>query len=124
MRILILGASGMIGHTLFNYFSSKYETFGTLRVSKKNYAFENNDNIIDYVDVRNFDTVKNNLANLKPSIVLNCTGIVKQISESTSIEDQILLNSITPHLLAQLSISMEFRFISFISYRWLCEHHY
>lgn len=115
MRILILGVSGMIGHALFNYFSPKYETFGTLRSSKKKYVFENSSNLIEWLDVREFDNVRNTIANLRPSVVINCTGIVKQISDSTPLVDQIFLNSSLPHLLANLSISMEFRSITLSS---------
>ena len=45
-RILILGINGMIGHTLFNYFSKQntFETIGVLRRFKNN--FENGNKII------------------------------------------------------------------------------
>jgi dTDP-4-dehydrorhamnose reductase len=112
LKILILGASGMIGHTLFNYFSCRHETFGTLRAGKENYNFEQFDKLIDHIDAREFDNVKNIIANLKPDVIINCIGVVKQISESTPTADQIYLNSLTPHLLAELSISMGFRSIN------------
>lgn len=112
LKILILGASGMIGHALFKYFLPRYETIGTLRGSPKDYNYENFDNLIDHVDIRNFDNVKSIIANTKPNVVINCIGIVKQISESIKISDQIYLNSLIPHLLAELSISMGFRSIN------------
>ena len=115
LKILILGASGMIGHTLFNYFSPRYQTFGTLRAGKEIYNFEKIDNLINYIDIRDFDNVTNIIAEVNPSVVINCVGIVKQISESTTIADQICLNSLTPHLLAELSISMGFRSITLSS---------
>ena len=112
LKILILGASGMIGHALFKYFLPRYETIGTLRGGPKDYNYENFDNLIDHVDIRNFDNVKSIIANTKPNVVINCIGIVKQISESIKISDQIYLNSLIPHLLAELSISMGFRSIN------------
>ena len=55
MKIIILGASGMIGSTLFSYLRESHEVMGTLRLNKESYdKFEklNLDNIIYDLDVR------------------------------------------------------------------------
>jgi dTDP-4-dehydrorhamnose reductase len=115
MRILILGVNGMIGHRLFSYFAERYETYGTLRDASATITAVNRERVINGIDVRDFERLSNAIANIKPNIVLNCTGIVKQISEKHAVSEQILLNAVIPHRLAELSQSMNFKSVTFSS---------
>ena len=115
MRILILGVSGMIGHSLFAYFSSRHETYGTVRANKCDYKFDKIDRLIEGIDVKEFNKLKRLITKIKPDVVINCTGIIKQLSDSQTTADQIELNSLTPHRLAELSIPMGFKSVSFSS---------
>ena len=115
MKILMLGVSGMIGHRLFAYFSTRHETYGTIRGSKGECKLDQVDRLIEGVDVRKFNHLKSLIAEIEPEVVINCTGIVKQLSDSQSIADQIQLNALTPHLLAEFSVLMGFKSVSFSS---------
>ena len=115
MRILLLGANGMIGHQLFSYFSGRHETYGTLRGADSLLAEVNKGRVITGVDVRDFEGLSNIIAAVMPNILLNCTGIVKQIGGKHSVSEQILLNAMLPHRLAELSESMNFKSVTFSS---------
>ena len=78
MKILILGANGMLGSRISKTFSdSKYKIFATLRKKKvfkkiKNIKFQYN------IDVTKKTKIKNLLLKIKPDVVINCTGLLSK----------------------------------------------
>ena len=83
MKILILGANGMLGNRVCRTFSnSKYKVFGTLKKNQqlkiKNITFKYN------IDVKKKTKIKNLLLRLKPNVVINCTGFIKQKDKNNS----------------------------------------
>lgn len=115
MRVLVLGASGMLGNAIFRYFSESndFNTIGTLRsyVTKK-YFPENLQNcLLTGVDVGNMDGLTQILFETKPDVVINCVGLVKQMS---TVDDPLIaipINSLLPHRLARISALAGARFI-------------
>jgi dTDP-4-dehydrorhamnose reductase len=104
MRILILGVSGLIGHTILKGFNGKPEVFGSLHKSKKKYGDLNlftGKNIIENVDVKNFEILKGILFTINPDVILNCVGITKRKIDKTNPLEVIQVNSIFPHQLAE-----------------------
>lgn len=106
MKVLILGISGMLGNAIFRHFSDKglYETWGTLRNKSSMRFFDESlhHNIICDVDVLNMDKLISVLDRVRPNYVINCTGLVKQLS---TINDPLItlpLNALFPHQLARL----------------------
>src|SRR5450756_203889 len=63
------------------------------------------------VDASQFATVETCLARVKPAAVINCIGIVKQRDEAKMAVPTIRVNSLFPHLLADLCASMNARLI-------------
>jgi dTDP-4-dehydrorhamnose reductase len=106
MRILILGISGMLGNAMFRYFSkdSDLSIFGTSRAdSVRNYFGENlRSNIVNHVDVESFDSLIKLFGFVKPNVVINCIGLIKQGSAVIDPLQVIPINSILPHRLAGL----------------------
>ncbi len=106
MKILILGISGMLGHKAFEILSlsHKYEVFGTLRsendIRKYFSKSKNCRNIFSEVDARNINSVFDIIDSLRPDLVLNCIGIIKQLKESHNELLSIEINSLFPHKLA------------------------
>ncbi len=88
-RILILGATGMLGHVLLRYFCSKnqYEVYGTARDPAGLSRIFPPEFIPrfkkDPVDADNFDSVIRALASIQPDIVINCVGLIKQLPISS-----------------------------------------
>ncbi|VEN74467.1 dTDP-4-dehydrorhamnose reductase [Candidatus Desulfarcum epimagneticum] len=103
MRVLILGGSGMLGHELWRYLSSRHtHIYATLRKKKDEYHTDlfAVSNVIDSIDAVDFNSIKNILDRIQPEFVLNCVGITKRKEHDSSMIEIIKLNSLLPHELA------------------------
>lgn len=97
MKVLIFGASGMLGHTLYYELSQKYEVLGTCRSNKWH------KDLVDGVDCLDFEQVENLVANFKPDFILNAVGIIKQLKEANNKLLSIQINSLWPHELCRIA---------------------
>lgn len=105
MKILIVGGAGMLGHTLWEVWADRFDTYVTLRSSFDAYARFNlfdRSHTIDGVDVQNFDAMVRALEAVRPDVVVNCVGIVKQHWAASDPLSSITVNSLFPHRLAHL----------------------
>jgi len=105
MRVLILGGSGMLGHKLWQAFRNRFDTWVTVRSSYQEYTrcgLFDSQCLLGGVDVFNFDTVTRALATVQPDVVINCIGIVKQVSAAKDPVVSLTVNSLFPHRLATL----------------------
>ena len=115
-RILILGVTGMLGHTLFKEMikNEKFEVFGTTRSKSglENYfAKDELSKIRDGVDADNFETVIRAIAGTQPTIIINCIGIIKQLPISQDPLTAITVNSQLPHRLSLVARTANARLI-------------
>ena len=116
-EILIIGANGMLGHTLFKYFNyrTNKNTYGLLRNKKRilsNYKYLDSNKIFEK-DLMNFNNLESILKNFSPEIIINCIGIVKQNPSSNDLLNSIKVNSLFPHLLYKYSREIKARLIHF-----------
>jgi dTDP-4-dehydrorhamnose reductase len=108
IRILILGGTGMLGHVLFRYLfeNTEHDVFATTRnlfEIKKYFSPELVSRFIqDNVDVDDFDSVIRVLTTVRPDIVVNCIGIIKQSPIATDPLATITVNAQLPHRIAKL----------------------
>lgn len=106
MNILVLGVTGMLGSTLFRYCynNDTFNTFGTLRepAGLRHFNKEMHHNLITNIDVLNDDTLISALVTAKPDVVINCTGLIKQLPHAKNPLFALPINSILPHRLANL----------------------
>ena len=115
-RILLLGGTGMLGHTLFYYFSKKinYDVTAT-EINNKNinkyFSPDISHRIITGVDVGNIRNINGIVEKIKPDIVVNCIGIIKQLKESRNPRIAIKINSLFPHELYEICLSNKSRLI-------------
>jgi len=105
MKILIIGGSGMLGHQLWKHFHPKMETWVTLRRPVQGYArfglFEETRSITG-LDVTSDGSLVSALRRVKPDVVVNCVGVIKQLKEATDPIASLAINSLLPHRLAAL----------------------
>ena len=116
MKILIFGASGMLGNNLFNIFSEKtnFETYGVVRNKKKiNNMSKYSKNLKEISDVRNYEEISRVIEKISPEILINCVGIIKQREEIEDKTQTIQINSLLPHLLLNISKNVGAKFIHF-----------
>lgn len=103
MKVLILGGAGMLGHQLLRELQPRHDTRVTLRQSLAAYAscgLFNTGNSYSDVDVCAPGRVEQVLTDLRPDVVVNAVGIVKQRPEAQDSILSIEVNSLLPHRLA------------------------
>jgi len=118
MNIVILGASGLIGHKLFEklpeQFDNVYAVMHRTREELQQFElFRDNPNIIYNVDVLEFEKLKGILTALKADVILNCVGITKRKEEINIPSLAIETNSLYPHKLADWAKENNARVIHF-----------
>ena len=105
-KILIIGSSGMLGNALLRYFteSDGYYATGTTRTYESAQLLPTHlqNNVIPEIDVENVDQLHEVFVKVQPDLVVNCVGIVKQLTSSMNPLVALPLNSLFPHRLAQL----------------------
>ena len=106
MKILVLGVTGMLGNAMFRVLSesSIHEVYGTSRraLDSQHFADYSAKKIITGVEVQNPDSLERVFATVKPEVVINCIGLVKQIADIEDPLCAIPINSLLPHRLAAL----------------------
>lgn len=114
-RVMVLGASGMLGHKLLSVLSDCFEVVGTVRDSAaiEATALFAKHQWIHGVDASRFETVEKALLEWKPDVVLNAIGAVKQIDDGKSPVACIRLNALFPHQVAVVCGKIDARFITF-----------
>lgn len=115
-RVLILGATGMLGHALMRELdgSEGQEVFGSARridLISENVPSHLMDHIFSGIDARDFRTIAELLDRLQPEIVVNCIGVIKQDPAITDAVNTISLNALLPHLLARACVESGARLI-------------
>ncbi len=115
MKILVLGANGLIGRTVLRVLSSdnSLEVFGTLR-GFHHLQLEENINkkkIISGVDILDKSKILDVFSIIKPDVVINCVGLTKHKRDGNNPINAIKINTLHPHFLAQVSKIFECRFI-------------
>lgn len=116
MKILLLGATGMLGHKLALKLSKSHQIIATVRKDVPSF-FDRfiNDNLqiragIDAFDLR---SVEKAIDDVKPDCVINCIGIVKQLKDAKNPVVSITINALFPHQLAELCAARNIRVIHF-----------
>ena len=106
MRVLVLGASGMIGSAMISVLSdrSDYEVWGTVRSERVKRFFSttiSNSLEVD-VDLENNDVLLRVLKQTLPDVIVNCVGLTKHKPEADDPLITIPINTLMPHRLAKL----------------------
>ncbi len=113
-RIVILGGDGMLGHQLLQHFDQRYEVWATLRNNFNTYqAYKifNRENSLYEIDADNYDQLEKVFKKIRPEVVINCIGIVKQRKEAIDAIESIKINALLPHQLCLLCKEYAARFI-------------
>jgi len=119
MRIVVLGANGMLGHKMFHTLRAQFpETVGTLRGAPrgitrsfvKQYPTDAFCIGLDAMETKDF---RNFLSKLRPDYIVNCIGIIKQLPVAKEAIPSIMINSLLPHQLAEWASAWGGRLIHF-----------
>lgn len=106
MKIMVLGASGMLGNAMVRVLSENNdcEVFGTTRSGGASRFFPSEIavRLVAGVDVENYDALVKAFAQVRPDIVINCIGLIKQLADANDPLLAIPINALLPHRLARL----------------------
>ena len=113
--ILILGVTGMLGNTLFKSLSQDpgLHVYGTVRQKTAKTLFSKAlaKQILTNVDVEDDHSLMASFQNVKPDVIINCIGLIKQISAANDTLQAIPINTLLPHRLAYLCKQINARLI-------------
>lgn len=106
MRVLILGVTGMLGNAVFRTFSAdtQHETWGTLRSvgGLRHFPEAHREQLFSGIDVLDQDALVAAIGKVKPDVVINCVGLIKQLADAKDPLTALPINAMLPHRLARL----------------------
>ena len=116
-KLIVLGATGLLGNTLLKYFSkqSNIKCYGIIRKSSDIDKLKSIKNVKLYkIDYKNKNNIIKVFNKIKPNLIINCIGVVKQLTHKNQLSEIIRINSFLPHYLTELAnVKSKTRFIQF-----------
>jgi len=113
MRLLVLGATGLLGHTVFESLSQSkdFDVFGTVRSEDQKSAFDISikPQLLGGIDVVDESILTNLFEEVRPEQVINCIGYTKHQPDDSMA--YVALNSVLPHRLLALCKQFNSRLI-------------
>lgn len=104
MTVLVLGGSGMLGHRLWQTLDGRFDTYATVRKPPDGLecmGAPGRGRMIAGVAAEDFGTVSKAVESVRPQVVVNCIGIVKQAEAARDPVASISVNSLFPQRLAR-----------------------
>lgn len=107
LKVLVLGVSGMLGHETFRVLSTHQdlEVFGSARSRQVLQFFPEVliPRVVIGTDVLDSDALAGLLQQVRPDVIVNCIGLVKQLGSAKDPLAALPLNALFPHRLARLA---------------------
>lgn len=116
MKVVVLGATGMLGHKILQVLSKYFDVTGTVRKELQYFSVPKpleNLKIIGTVNASDFKSVEQALKKTSPDVIINSVGIIKQLPEAHDPIVSISINSLFPHLLEQYCANKDIRLIHY-----------
>ncbi len=115
MKVLVLGASGMLGNAIFRMLATgpDLDVRATVRGMQPPAVFDADlqEMVVTGIDVMNSDDLIALFARECPDVVINCIGLVKQLTEANDPLKALPINALLPHRLAQLCAMQQARLV-------------
>ena len=106
----------MLGHKMWQILSQHFDTYVTMRQPASNYTkfkIFDLDKMRGGVDCVNFENIVKVIRELKPDVVVNCIGIIKQVVEDYDSIYTLTINSVFLRKLKNLCSLSKIRLIHF-----------
>jgi dTDP-4-dehydrorhamnose reductase len=116
MRVLVLGASGMLGHKVWQSVQRPpFDSRAAVRSSPRRdtLALFPEDRVLAGYDLTHTSAVAELLEQTRPEVVINCAGVVKQVDQASDPVAQVEVNALLPHRLAALCEEYQCRLLHF-----------
>lgn len=105
----------MLGHKLVQQWKDKFDVWATIRGDLQNYerfGLDGKKNTIENVDVEDIRLVEEVIRRIRPQVIVNAVGLIKQLPTAKNVIKTLTINSIFPHQLADLSQKYKARLIT------------
>jgi len=112
--VLVLGVSGMLGNVVLRFLcAAGHSVVGTVRSQHQLqlFAADLRPRIVAGFDIENADALVALFARIRPTVVVNCIGMVKQLAGAEDPMMAIPLNALLPHRLARLCAMVNARLV-------------
>ena len=114
-NILVLGASGMLGNAILRFFSNTkgYKVKGVVRSKSSIDLFPERIRqlVLSGLNIENEKNLVKIIKDTESGTVINCIGLVKQLSDCNDPSITLPINSIFPHKLAKICSTCDSRLI-------------
>ena len=114
MRILLLGGTGMLGHRLWIDLGKRHDVWTTVRGERNPFPDVPQfppDHLVRRVDGLASDDVIGALATVRPELVINCIGLIKQLEHAGDPLPALSMNAVLPHRVAAICRAVGARFV-------------
>jgi dTDP-4-dehydrorhamnose reductase len=104
----------MLGHQLYRVLSARVEVWASFRNDFTRYMdlnFFSQEHSLGNINANDISSIRNTLEDIKPDVVVNCIGIVKQRDEARHAIPSIRVNALFPHQLADLCQAHDIRLV-------------
>lgn len=113
--LLVLGATGMLGSAVFRALCTESDrrVVATARTSAalQYFSAEEQKHILTGIDVLDHDSLVDLISSVRPELIVNCVGLIKQFTASKDPLVALPLNALFPHRLARLAVLARARVI-------------
>ena len=117
MKVLVIGATGMLGYSLFSNLNehTHLSVFGTVRsvTDRESFFSHVHQQLILGIDANDISSLQHAIETVRPDVVINCVGLIKQNNISKHYIDAVRINSLLPHELADISNQINAKLIHF-----------
>jgi dTDP-4-dehydrorhamnose reductase len=105
-RVIVLGATGMLGNAVFRVLAEShgFNVTGTVRNGAAAFLLPPalRTHVVSGVNVENDERLAQLFTQIRPHIVINCVGLVKQLTVANDPLSAIPINALLPHRLSRL----------------------
>lgn len=106
VRVLVLGASGMLGIAMLRTFaqSDGYTVIGAVRsVAPRLKEIAGDARLVAGLDAESSDSLARVFAEAQPHVVINAVGLIKQLAGGNAVTSAVPINTLLPHRLRTLA---------------------
>ncbi|CAN5351582.1 SDR family oxidoreductase [soil metagenome] len=114
MRVLVIGGTGMLGHKLVQTLGDDLEVWTTIRrpfSQVERFNIFDRRRTVENLNVLDNDALRSAIDLIKPSVVINAVGVIKQVPAADDPAEMIKINAVLPNTLASMSRDFAFRLI-------------
>jgi dTDP-4-dehydrorhamnose reductase len=115
MKVLVFGATGMLGHALVIRWSRQFEVHAAIHRGipvSRGFGYLERTRTHENVEAGDEAAVSRVIGSVRPDVIVNAVGIIKQLPSSGNTIRMLTVNSIFPHRLAEIATPLGIRVIT------------